>query len=126
MEMTKLAGACGSERPECLQLKMRNGKDRLISEALAEVVVQKLAARAGFDKREITIEFQGDFQFLLVAVPYNRFAELSQQRRQLGLEIHQMMPKRDGELTWMLNFIAQGKVVDSYFGGDLTSPEVGL
>jgi hypothetical protein len=56
-----------------------------------------------------------------------RLAELSQQeRRQLGLEFDQMMRKREGELTYMLNFMADGKVADSCFGGDSTSPELGF
>ena len=82
----------------------------------------------GFGVRKILVEeFQDDFQFLLVGIPCERVRALSQEeRRQLGFELDQMMPRREGELTWMLNFTLNGKVVDSYFGGDSTSPELGL
>lgn len=75
-------------------------KERLISEVLAEAVVKNLATRAGLYKHEITTEFQDDFRFLLVTLPYKRFVTVSQEeRKQLGLELDQMMPKREGELT---------------------------
>jgi hypothetical protein len=100
---------------------------RLISEGLADTVVQRLATLAALDQRAMTIEFQDDFQFLLIGIPCERVRELSQdERRQLGLEFDRLMPKRQGELTWMLNFAVDGKVVDSYFGGDSTSPELGF
>jgi hypothetical protein len=103
------------------------GKERLISEVFADAVIQKLVTRTALDKRDISIEFQDDFQFLLIGIPCERVPTLSQaERRQLGLELDRMMPRREGELTWMLNFTLNGKVVDSYFGGDSTSPELGL
>lgn len=102
-------------------------KERLISKTLAAAAVQNLATRTGLYNHEITTEFQDDFQFLLVTLPYKRLVTVSQEeRKQLGLELDQMMPKREGELTWMLNFIDDGKVVDSYFGGDSTSPDIGF
>jgi hypothetical protein len=75
----------------------------------------------------MTIEFQDDFQFLLIEIPCERVRDLSRdERRQLGLELDKLMPMREAELTWMLNFTVDGKVVDSYFGGDSTSPELGF
>lgn len=103
------------------------GNIRLISDALAETVVKRLAELAGLDKTCIAFEFQDDFQFLLVGIPCEQARELAQaERRKLGREVDQFMPRREGELTWMLNFTVNGKVVDSYFGGDITSPDLGV
>lgn len=102
-------------------------KKRLISEELAEAAVRRLAALGSFEQRAITVEFQDDFQFVLLGIPCERVREfLPSERKQLGFELDKLMPRREGELTWMLNFTVNGKVVDSYFGGDASSPELGL
>lgn len=102
-------------------------ENRLITEELAEAAVQRLAALGTLERRVITIEFQDDFQFLLVGIVCEQVRELLQnERKQLAVELDKMMPTRKGELTWMLNFTTNGKVVDSYFGGDSSSPELGF
>lgn len=102
-------------------------KKRLISEELVEAAVKRLAALGSFEQSAMKIEFQDDFQFLLVGIVCENIRELLQhERKQLGLELDKLMPKREGELTWMLNFTVDGKVVDSYFGGDASSPALGF
>jgi hypothetical protein len=102
-------------------------KKHLISEELAEAAVKRLAVVGSIEQGAMTIEFQDDFQFLLIEIPCETVRELLQEeRKQLGLELDKLMPRREGELTWMLNFTVNGKVVDSYFGGDASSPELGF
>lgn len=100
---------------------------RLISPALTEVVAQKIHDRLPSARHDLRFEFQDDFQFLLVSIPYEPVSTFtSEERKQLGQEIDRLMPSREGEFTWMINFVQDGKVIDSYFGGDSLSPELGL
>lgn len=102
-------------------------QQRLISSALTEVVAQKIIDRLPSVRHNLRFEFQDDFQFLLVSIPYDPASTFtSEERKQLGQEIDRLMPSREGELTWMINFVQDGKVIDSYFGGDSLSPELGL
>ena len=102
-------------------------RERFISTALADAAVRMLVERIALEESDIATEFQDDFQLLLIAVPCERVPEISQnERRELGLELDKMMPRREGALTWMLNFTLGGRVVDSYFGGDSMFPQLGL
>jgi len=75
----------------------------------------------------MTFELQDDFQFLLISLECEMLPKLTQdERRELGRKINRLMPTRDDELTWMLNFTSSRKVEDSYFGGDSRSPEIGF
>ncbi len=98
-----------------------------MSHALSNAVMNLIVAALPWARDAITIEAQEDFQFLLISIESNKWPELPEiKRRQLGQEIAQIMPTRLGELTWMLNFTENGKVIDSYFGGDSKSPEIGF
>ncbi|MQA38399.1 hypothetical protein [Rugamonas aquatica] len=100
---------------------------RMISQSLVDLVVGTLIEQLPWAEGKLGFELQDDFQFLLITVPCDIGPELSQEeRRQLGHQVDRMMPTRDGELTWMLNFTTRGKVVDSYFGGDSRSPAIGF
>ncbi|MTV36235.1 hypothetical protein [Duganella radicis] len=102
-------------------------QQRLISSALAEVIAQKIIDRLPSVRHNLGFEFQDDFQFLLVSIPYDTTSTFtSEERAQLGHEIDRLMPSREGELTWMINFVQNGKVIDSYFGGDSLSPDLGF
>ncbi|TFW30198.1 hypothetical protein [Massilia horti] len=101
--------------------------NRLISPELVDAVIRLIVETLPWAKDAVTYEVQDDFQFLLVAVQCDTGPELTEdERRQLGRRIDRLMPTRNGELTWMLNFMSNGKVADSYFGGDSRSPELGF
>jgi hypothetical protein len=100
---------------------------RLLPPELIEIVIQLIVETLPWTKDSITFEVQDDFQFLLVSIQCDREIHLTEdERRQLGRRVDNLMPTREGELTWMLNFALDSKVVDSYFGGDSNSPELGF
>ncbi|QJE00944.1 hypothetical protein HH212_13670 [Massilia forsythiae] len=101
--------------------------DRLISDELVKAVGQQVIETLPWASDVVSFELQDDFQFLLVSVECDpALAHTLEQRRHLGHVIDDMMPTRDGELTWMLNFMMHGEVMDSYFGGDASMPELGF
>lgn len=100
---------------------------RLVSQELVQAVVRLVVETLPWAADTMTFEVQDDFQFLLISVECEMHPELTEdERRQLGRNIDRLMPARDGDLTWMVNFTVNGKVVDSYFGGDSKSPELGF
>lgn len=99
----------------------------LIPPELIKKVIQLIVETLPWANDAITFEVQDDFQFLLVSVQcYGEIHVSEDERRRLGRRIDGVMPTRHGELTWMLNFTFGGDVVDSYFGGDTNSPELGF
>lgn len=75
----------------------------------------------------LKFELQDDFQFLLISIELDLNSNLKEEeRRKVARRIDKLMPTREGELTWMLNFTRVGEVEDSYFGGDSKSPEIGF
>jgi hypothetical protein len=98
---------------------------RLISDPLVELVIARLIEQAPWVRDCLTYELQDDFQFLLITIKTGS-ASTEVERKQLGHLVDILMPARERDLSWMLNFSSQGKVVDSYFGGDKSSPGIGF
>lgn len=99
----------------------------LISSALTEMIAHTITDQLPLAQHDLHFEIQDDYQFLLVSIPYESASTLTTEgRKQLAREIDHMMPSREGELTWMINFVQDGKVVDSYFGGDSLLPKLGF
>lgn len=98
---------------------------RLISDSLVELVIARLIEQAPWLGDCLTYELQNNFQFLLVTIEMGP-ASTEVERKQLGYLVDSLMPAREHDLSWMLNFTLEGKVVDSYFGGDKSSPDIGF
>ena len=99
----------------------------LISRELINAVIQQVISTFPWVGDSLRTELQDDFQFLLVTVQCDTAPRhTAEERLQLGHLVDDMMPTRDGDLTWMLNFTVEGQIVDSYFGGDANSPALGL
>ena len=99
--------------------------ERLISDSLVELVLARLIEQAQWVRDCLTYELQDDFQFLLITIETGP-ASTEVERKQLGYLVDNLMPARERDLSWMLNFTSEGKLVDSYFGGDKSSPEIGF
>ncbi len=98
-----------------------------ISQELVQAVASLVVEALPSTKDALMLELQDDFRFLLISVECGmRLKPMEDERRELGKAIDRLMPARDGELTWMLNFTINGKVEDSYFGGDSNLPEIGF
>ena len=100
----------------------------LITETLVAQVVQHIQSKTRFGKEKISYELQDDFRHLLLSISVDDFSELELLGtfKKVGALLNSLIPKRIGEYSWMVVFTRKGKVVDSYFGGDLNCPNSGL
>lgn len=98
-----------------------------MDDGIAESCISEIAANSPFGKEVISYEIQDDFQFVLISVVTDGVSDVSPlDRKRIAAVVDGIVPKRDGEYSWMVNFTLNGKIFDSYFGGDLLSPDSGL
>lgn len=99
----------------------------IITQELEDKVLSLLGTEFGFREETISFEIQDDFQFLLISIAIEGFTGIqSSTFKRVGMLLNGMMPHRKDEYSWMVNFEREGKIIDSYFGGDLDSPNSGL
>lgn len=46
--------------------------------------------------------------------------------REISRKLDSIIPKRNGEYSWMINFFNEEGIIDSYFGGDNESVDSGI
>jgi hypothetical protein len=98
-----------------------------ISEELIQQCIDELQSKTRFKADRISYEIQDDFRFLLLSIAVDNLDELDRvECRSAAQLIDKLMPKRIGEYSWMTNFLTEGKIIDSYFGGDADLPDSGL
>ena len=100
----------------------------LITEELVRRVDNLLTTKTGLVSRAISYEIQDEYQHLLISISIDGLAEDIQPssfKPVAGL-LNDLIPSRRGDHTWMMVLKKNGKVVDSYFGGDLNFPNSGL
>lgn len=98
-----------------------------ISEELIQQCIDELQSKTRFKVDRISYEIQDDFKFLLLSIAVDDLDSLSaEEYRSAAQLIDKLMPRRMGEYSWMINFLSEGKIIDSYFGGDANSPDSGL
>lgn len=99
----------------------------MVGDAIAESCVSEIAKLSPFGKDVISYEIQDDFQFVLLSVVTDGVSDVSPlDRKRIAALVDGIVPKRDGEYSWMVNFTLNGKIFDSYFGGDSAAPDAGL
>lgn len=99
----------------------------MVDDKVVESCVSEIAKHFPFGKEVISYEIQDDAQFVLLSVVTDGVSDVSPlDRKRIAALVDGIVPKRSGEYSWMLNFTLNGKIFDSYFGGDLLSPDSGL
>lgn len=99
----------------------------MIDDAIAECCVSEIAKLSPFGKEVISYEIQDDFQFVLLSVVTDGVSDVSPlDRKRIAALVDCIVPKRSGDYSWMVNFLLKEAIFDSYFGGDLMSPDSGL
>ncbi len=100
----------------------------LVSDEMANSLIDKITESTIFEKKSIHFEIQDDFKFLLLTINTHDkdSPEIYAQRIIIRDILNSSIPRRDGEYSWMVNFKFHDEVVDSYFGGDTQSPDSGL
>lgn len=100
----------------------------LMDAGVAEDMVSLITKSFRCDRRDVSYEFQDDWNFILISVAVSEIRKLqeSSTREKIARLIDDISPKRTGEYTWMMNFVCGTAIFDSYFGGDSIHPESGL
>lgn len=99
----------------------------MVNDEVAENCISKIMSGSPFERDRFSYEIQDDFNFVLISVVTDGVGDFSPlDRKKIASLVDGVVPKRNGEYSWMINFILNGSVFDSYFGGDLMSPDSGL
>jgi hypothetical protein len=100
----------------------------LITARIVNQILQLLEAKTFFKKESISFEIQDDYKHLLIAISIDELPENIPPSvfKAVGDLINPLVPGRPRDYSWMVVFKRKGKVVDSYFGGNLDSPNSGL
>jgi hypothetical protein len=96
-------------------------------EGMQQKVLELLEAD-GFVKADtVTFEVQDDGQCLMIYIPVDTLPEAAPSTfLRIGQKLDKIIPGRHGDYSWFATFTRAGEIVDSYFGGNLDSPESGL
>lgn len=102
--------------------------DPVITDEMTKQVLHLLEAETGFKNEAISYELQDDYKHLLISISIDDLPESEPPStfRRVGGLVNSLIPGRRGDNSWMVVFTRNGKVVDSYFGGDLDCPNSGL
>lgn len=100
----------------------------MIGFELATEFVRELAANLGWDPGSIEMEIQDDFKLLLVSLraPADSNLDTDACLRKAQVLAQARLPWREGEYSWMVNVVLGQRVVNSTFGGNLSSSRSGL
>jgi len=102
-------------------------KNESVNDEVAGNCISAIEDSSPFARRVLSYEIQDDFNFVLISVVTDGVSDVSPlDRKRIASLVDGIVPKRSGAYSWMINFILNGSIFDSYFGGDLTSPDSGL
>lgn len=103
-------------------------KEKVITQALLTQVLNMLEVETPFKKENYFVELQDDSLLLFISIPTDTYINIDAKStfKRVGQLMSQMMPNRANDYSWMVTFTKAGKVVHSYFGGNLNSPNSGL
>ncbi|MEF3062982.1 hypothetical protein V4C85_24490 [Ralstonia solanacearum] len=98
-----------------------------VNDSIAEICISVIVENSPFKRGVLSYEIQDDFNFVLISVVTDGVSDVSPlDRKKIALLVNDIVPRRTGEYSWMINFLLNETVFDSYFGGDLLSPDSGL
>lgn len=100
----------------------------VITSEMVNQILRLLEAETCFKKESISYEIQDDYKHLLISISIDELSENEPPStfKRVGDLLNPLIPGRRGDYSWMVVFTRSGKVVDSYFGGDLDFPNSGL
>jgi hypothetical protein len=100
----------------------------IITSEVVNKVLRFLEEEMALTKEAISYEIQDNSNHLLISISVDGLlvSESPAALKRLGDRVNSLMPGRRGDYSWMVVFTKDGKVIDSYFGGDLDNPRSGL
>ena len=98
-----------------------------VNDQVAENCISAITKNSHFKRDVLSYEIQDDFNFVIISVVTDGVSDVSPlDKKKIARLVDDMVPKREGEHSWMINFILNESIFESYFGGDLMSPDSGL
>lgn len=96
-----------------------------VDDALANLVLDRLANGSDFPRQAFRYEIQDDFQSLYISVraDHCRHKELARNIRHIAELLKDLMPVRAHDFSWVVGFVCNGEVVESCFGGNSAIPD---
>lgn len=101
----------------------------VITDELAEKIKCDLMEAYGIENENITYEIQDNFRFILFSINIRSASAFMKNNvfyREVVKLLDKIVPTRKGDYSWMVNFIKDGEIIDSYFGGDSDFPDSAL
>lgn len=101
--------------------------DEIITEELKNQILILLQEES-FNKDSIGFEVQDDGRCILIYIPIDTLPENepSSTFKRIAKRLNNLVPQREDDYSWYAMFIRAGVMVESYFGGDASSPDSGL
>jgi hypothetical protein len=98
-------------------------ENEIITDVLKEDILRALEGRS-FAPESITMEVQDEGLSVSIYVPVDQFPadEPAATFRDIGHMLDQIIPSRPDDYSWYVFFTRAGDIVQSFFGGDASSP----
>jgi hypothetical protein len=99
-----------------------------ITTEMIEAALRLVLDNTTLEKHQLYWELQDDGASLLILLALDEQKEgaLSPDSQSLGRKIDTLIPKRQNDQSWMISTIKEGEVVDTCFGGNRNSPDLGF
>lgn len=96
-----------------------------INDEFARRLLALLSKETIFSRDLFQYEIQDDGLALLISVQADNFldSQVMPAVRRIAELLHQRMPLRDNDHTWVVAVMREGEVVESCFGGNLSIPD---
>ena len=98
--------------------------DEIITDELAQQILQVLEKEIPSPKMAVTFEIQDDGHCIMIYIPVDDIPHSQRQANfeRVGQILNQMVPGRQGDYSWFATFTVDSNRVDSCFGGNMDFP----
>jgi hypothetical protein len=97
----------------------------IITDEVAQIALNRLSAETVFPRELFQYEIQDDFQSLFIFASIDEFSDAEVRIAVQGMAtvLHDLMPVRDDDYSWVVGLKRDGIVVESCSGGNATIPD---
>lgn len=96
-----------------------------ITDELAREVLDRLSVEVGVHRRALQYEMQDNFRLLFISISAEEFtdSDINTALRRIAGILHELMPVRDNDYSWVVGVKRDGIIVESSFGGNAAIPD---
>jgi hypothetical protein len=99
-----------------------------ITPEMIEAALRLVLENTTLEKHQLFWELQDDGASLMILLDLDKQkqGQLPPDLQSLGRKIDELIPKRLNDQSWMISTTKKGEVVDTCFGGNRGSPDLGF